>query len=90
MTDIVERLRDEFTLLIDAATEIERLRPIERQAMEELNRVNTENERLRALLKECADRFERCCRSAGNDAVTAAMPVSKYRAALSTNNGGET
>ena len=40
---------------------------------------DAEIERLRALLKECADRFERCCRTAGNDAQTAADAVEKYR-----------
>jgi hypothetical protein len=33
MADIVERLRDDFTILVDAATEIERLRGALRQIL---------------------------------------------------------
>lgn len=38
-----------------------------------------EIERLYSMLTECANRFERCCRAAGNDAQTAADAVEKYR-----------
>lgn len=36
-------------------------------------------ELLQRALTECADRLERCCRTAGNDAETAAAAVWKYR-----------
>lgn len=66
----------------EAADEIERLRAAVDACADYGDKQVAEIERLRVLLKECADRFERRCRSAGNDAETAAASVSKYRAAV--------
>jgi chromosome segregation ATPase len=76
-------------ILTEARAEIERL---QQQLSEAEARIETDRrmfvelgaaqEGLRAALKECADRLERCAISGGNAPDVAAIAVSKYRELL--------
>ena|SRR5688572_17459684 len=53
------------------------------QDAENICRACNSHEQLVEALKECADRFERCCIHSGSDKEFAASAVEKYRALLS-------
>lgn len=67
--------------LLDAfVRDVTRDTPEMRQAVAQLR---AENAALATSLRECADRFERCCVASGSDPEYAAIAVEKYRTQLS-------
>ncbi len=70
---IVERLRTEPPIYGRTST----TQMLREEAADEI-------EQLRAALKRCADRLERCAIAAGNNAETAALAVKEYRNLLET------